>query len=236
VDGYRVEPAAQSRKRFSQDTLHSYENIRSRPQPGQLPGDEYFNNPGKNLRQSRYSGGQNNWGINKIPVLVPEDEVTDAALLKRGLNRGDGAKVCKRGYGANDPENIAIVNMFEKDRMSFEDICKKLNSDRVLNGRDPTLSANGCQNRYNRNAPILFSAEGREFIPLGARQRGQRMDDIPPTKPRGKAVWNDELDTALVLAVREWESRKWDDVAVLFKQKTGVDMDAGACANRHHII
>jgi hypothetical protein len=62
------------------------------------------------------------------------------------------------------------------------------------------------------------------------------MDDIPPTKPRAKAVWNDELDTALVLAVREWESRKWDDVAVLFKQKTGVDMDAGACANRHHII
>jgi hypothetical protein len=207
-----------------------------RPQPGQRPDDEYFNNPGKNLRQSRFSGGQNNWGVNQMPVLVPEDEVTDAALLKRGLKRGNGAKVCKRGYGANDPENIAIVNMFEKDRMSFEAIMQKLNADRVENGKDPSLSANGVQTRYNRNAPILFSTEGKDFIPLGMRKRGQRMDDIYSSGPKAKVAWNDDLDTALVMAVKEWENRKWENVAALFRQRTGVDMDATACAHRHHII
>jgi hypothetical protein len=174
--------------------------------------------------------------VNKVPVLVPEEEVSDAALLKRGLKRGDGAKVCKRGYGANDPENIAIVHMFEKDRMSFDAICNKLNADRIANGKAPTLTPNGCQTRFNRNAPILFSAEGREFIPLGMRQRGQRMDDIAPTNPTPKVAWDDELDLALVETVKEWESRKWEDVAALFKRKTGVEMDAGSCAHRHHII
>ncbi|KAN0104675.1 hypothetical protein V8E51_010420 [Hyaloscypha variabilis] len=248
VSGRRVVPAgsdgsvgssgnpAKSRRRFSQDSLLSYDNSGPRPQPGQRPDAEYFNNPGKNLAQSRFSGGQNNWGVNKVPVLVPEEEVSDAALLKRGLKRGDGAKVCKRGYGANDPENIAIVHMFEKDRMSFDAICNKLNADRIANGKAPTLTPNGCQTRFNRNAPILFSAEGREFIPLGMRQRGQRMDDIAPTNPTPKVAWDDELDLALVETVKEWESRKWEDVAALFKRKTGVEMDAGSCAHRHHII
>ncbi|KAE9363682.1 hypothetical protein N431DRAFT_497489 [Stipitochalara longipes BDJ] len=242
VNGRQVVPAGsagnppKSRKRFSQDSLLSYDQSSPRPQPGQRPDDEYFNNPGKNLAQSRFAGGQNNWGVNKVPVLVPEDEVTDAALVKRGLKRGDGARVCKRGYGANDPENIAIVNMFEKDRMSFDAICNKLNADRIANGKAPTLTPNGCQTRFNRNAPILFSAEGRDFIPLGLRQRGQRMDDIAPTNPRPKVAWDDELDLALVETVKEWESRKWEDVATLFKRKTGVDMDAGSCAHRHHII
>jgi hypothetical protein len=207
-----------------------------RPQASQRPDDEYFNNPGKNLHQSRFSGGQNNWGVNQMPVLIPEDEVTDAALLKRGLKRGNGAKVCKRGYGANDPENIAIVNMFEKDRMSFEAIMQKLNADRVENGKDPSLSANGVQTRYNRNAPILFSAEGKDFVPLGMRKRGQRMDDIYPSGPKAKVAWNDHLDTALVMAVKDWENRKWENVAALFRQRTGIDMDAAACAHRHHII
>ncbi len=226
------------RKRFSQEPLTAYaKRGPARPQAGEESDDEYFNNPGKNLRQSRYSGGQNNWGVNRKPGLVPEDEVTDAALLKRGLKRGDGADVCKRGYGANDPENIAIVNMYEIDRMSFDQISKKLNANRVENGRDPSLSANGVQNRYNRNAPILFQAEGREFVPLSQRKKGQRMDDITPSAgPNSRTPWTDELDVALVKAVKEWESGKWENVAAIFREKTGVDMDAKACALRHHII
>lgn len=153
------------------------------------------------------------------------------------MKRGDGAEVCKRGYGANDPENIAIVNMYEIDRMSFDHIYKKLNADRVENGRDPSLSANGVQTRYNRNAPILFQAEGREFVPLGQRKKGQRMDDIsPPAGPNSRTPWTDELDVALVKAVKEWESGKWEKVAGIFREKTGVDMDAKACATRHRIL
>lgn len=238
-----AEPAGASRapvkprKRFSQGPLPAAKRGPVRPQAGQEPDDEYFNSPGKNLSQSRYSGGQNNWGVNRKPPLVPEDEVTDAALLKRGLKRGDGAEVCKRGYGANDPENIAIVNMYEIDRMSFDQIYKKLNADRVENGKDPSLSANGVQTRYNRNAPILFQAEGREFVPLGQRKKGQRMDDISPSAgPNSRTPWTDELDVALVKAVKEWESGKWEKVAAIFREKTGVDMDAKACATRHRIL
>jgi hypothetical protein len=62
------------------------------------------------------------------------------------------------------------------------------------------------------------------------------MDDIAPTNPTPKVAWDDELDLALVETVKEWESRKWEDVAALFKRKTGVEMDAGSCAHRHHII
>jgi hypothetical protein len=246
VDGSRVEQAEpsgaphNSRKRFSEDGLLSYGKSGSnRRQPGQRPDDEYFNNPGRLLAPSRYSGAPNCWGVNAKPVLVPEEEVTDAALLKRGLKRGEGDKVCKRGYGANDPENIAIVNMYEKDHMSFEQIKEKLNADRITIGRDPSLSANGCQNRYNRNAPVLFQAEGRRFIPIGQRERGQRMDDIEEInrlKPASQVAWNDQLDTALVLAVKEWESRKWGEVAEIFRQRTGVDMDPDSCAKRHYII
>jgi hypothetical protein len=223
------------RKRSSQDPHLPYAKRGPvLPQAGQRSDEEYFNNPGKNLRKSRYSGGQNNWGVNQEPVLVPEDEVTDAALLKRGLKRGNGAEVCKRGYGANDPENIAIVNMYETDRMSFDQIQRKLNADRVENGRDPSLTANGVQTRYNRNAPILFKAEGRDFVPIGQRKKGERMVDISPAA--GPKAWTDDLDMALVKAVKEWESGKWENVAAIFREKTGVDMDASACAHRHHII
>ena len=158
-------------------------------------------------------------------------------MLKRGLKRGDGAEVCKRGGGANDPENIAIINMYEIDRMSFEEIKKKLNADRVENGRDPSLTTSSVQTRYNRNAPILFQAEGIEFVPVGQRKRGQRMDDISaPAGPNPRTPWTDDLDMALVKAVKEWESGKWENVAAIFREKTGVDMDASACALRHHII
>jgi hypothetical protein len=158
-------------------------------------------------------------------------------LFKRGLKRGDGAEVCKRGSGANDPENIAIINMYEIDRMSFEEIQKKLNADRVENGRDPSLTTSSVQTRYNRNAPIHFQAEGIDFVPVGQRKRGQRMDDISaPDGPNLRTPWTDDLDMALVKAVKEWESGKWENVAAIFREKTGVDMDASACALRHHII
>lgn len=226
-----------TRERFSEDNIQSYaSSIPSHSQPVQGPDDEYFNNPGRGLAPSRYSGAQNDWGVNIEPILVPGDSVTDAALLKRGLTRGEGDKVCKRGYGANDPENIAIVNMYEKDRMRFEEIATKLNEDRIANGRDPSLSANACQTRYNRNAPILFRAEHRTFIPLGQRERGQRMDDIEERPEREKVAWNDQLDTALVMAVKEWESGKWPTVAEILRERTGIHMDPDSCAKRHYII
>jgi hypothetical protein len=212
-----------------------FDNRRQRPEPapGQLPPDEYYNNPGRALAQSRYAGGENNWGINAPPVLVPQEQVTDAALLKRGLKRGKEAKVCKRGYGANDPENIAIVNMYEKDGMSFEQIKNKLNADRVKTGRNPSLSANGVHSRYNRTAPLLFGAEGKVFVPLSQRSgRGQPCGDIPTGRP----AWNDTLDTALVLVVKEWEKTKWENVAKMFQEHPGVDMEPEACAVRHHMI
>jgi hypothetical protein len=154
-------------------------------------------------------------------------------LLKRGLKRGKEDKVCKRGYGANDPENIAIVNMYEKDGMSFEEIKNKLNKDRIATGRTPSLSANGCHSRYNRTAPLLFNSEGKDFIPLSQRGgQGKRCEEIFTGKP----AWNETLDTQLVLAVKEWDTTKWQGVAQLFKERTGIDMEPESCAHRHRLI
>jgi hypothetical protein len=102
---FRVEKSgSKSRHRFSHETFISLDNRRQYPPiVGQLPQDEDYNNPGRALAQSRYAGPK----------------------------RGKEGKVCKRGCGASDPENIAIVNMYKKDGMSFEQIKNKLNADRV---------------------------------------------------------------------------------------------------------
>jgi hypothetical protein len=194
--------------------------------------DAYFNNIGRNLDDSRYSGAEMPWGVNKQPPAVPQDEVSDAALLKRGLKRGQGDKVAKRGYGANDPENIAIVNMKEQDGLSFEQIANILNERRVQAGKNPNLTITGCNGRYNRTAPLLFAAQGQEFTPLSQRKghgkHGASLLD--------QAVFNNDTDIELVNCVKEVDSQKWYSVASMFSQRTGLPMNAKAAAIRFGML
>ena len=194
--------------------------------------DAYFNNIGRNLEDSRYSGAEMPWGVNKQPPAVPQDEVSDAALLKRGLKRGQGDKVAKRGYGANDPENIAIVNMKEQDNLSFEQIANILNTKRVEAGKNPNLTVTGCNGRYNRTAPLLFAAQGQEFVPLSQRKgHGKHGGSL-----QDQAVFNNDTDIELVNCVKEVDSRKWYSVASMFTERTGLPMNAKAAAIRFGVL
>ncbi|KAL2060939.1 hypothetical protein VTL71DRAFT_8991 [Oculimacula yallundae] len=223
-------------RRFNHDTL-----LQDTPSPSPAPGskkrkltkDTRFNQPGANLAPSRYSGDPNlTWGLNQDPPSVPQNEVSDAALLKRGLTRGAKEKVCKRGYGANDPENVNIVNMKE-DGMSFPDIVEKLNEVRVENGRNPSLSVCGVTSRYNRTAPLLFAAEGRQFIPLSKRGKGDVLADGPIAE---KPVWNDELDLLLVKIAKDIDKEKWVRVSNEFNRRTGKNITGAIAAQRHTLL
>jgi hypothetical protein len=174
------------------------------------------------------------WDVSVDPEMVDQSEVSDASLLKRNIARGEGKKVCKRGYGASDPENIAIVNMKEFDDLSFEEIAKRLNEKRIAEGHEPSLSAIGVNSRYNRTAPLLFSAQGKEFIPLSKRKGKAR--EIFEANRDGVLEWTNELDIALVGAVKEVDAARWNTVALLFEEKTGKKLSASAAAVRHNLL
>lgn len=194
----------------------------------------YFNIFGQRLEPSRYSGAAMPWDVSIDPEMVDQSEVSDASLLKRNIARGKGKRICKRGYGASDPENIAIVNMKEFDNLSFDEIAKRLNEKRVAEGKEPSLSAVGVNSRYNRTAPLLFSAQGKEFIPLSKRKGKAR--EIFEANRDGVLDWNDELDIALVNCVKEVDAARWNTVALLFEERTGKRLNACAAAVRHNLL
>ncbi|KAG4437557.1 hypothetical protein IFR05_006944 [Cadophora sp. M221] len=223
---------------FSHDTLVSpiaspTSAYVSKKRKSMDPSGPRFNQPGASLGPSRYSGDPSvGWGLNQDPPSVPQTSVSDAALFKRGLTRGAKEKVCKRGYGANDPENVNIVNMKE-DGMSFGEIVEKLNLVRVENGRAPSLSVCGVTSRYNRTAPLLFAAEGRQFIPLSKRGKGDVLADGAITE---KPTWSDDLDLVLAQCVKDIDKEKWGRVAKEFNRRTGKNIGAGAAALRHTLL
>ncbi|KAH7313093.1 hypothetical protein BKA65DRAFT_152078 [Rhexocercosporidium sp. MPI-PUGE-AT-0058] len=227
-----------SRQLFSHDTFLNDTPGRSsasvsKKRKATEQGGPRFNQPGASLAPSRYSGDPSlTWGLNQDPPSVPQTSVSDAALLKRNLTRGAKDKVCKRGYGANDPENVNIVNMKE-DGMSFAEIVEQLNNVRVANGRAPSLSVCGVTSRYNRTAPLLFAAEGRQFIPLSKRGKGEVLADGPLAE---KPLWNDELDLILAQCVKDIEKEKWGRVAKEYNRRTGKNITAAAAALRHTLL
>jgi hypothetical protein len=174
------------------------------------------------------------WDVATDPEMIDQTEVSDASLLKRNIARGKGKKICKRGYGASDPENIAIVNMKEFDKLSFDEIARKLNDKRVKEGKTPSLSAVGVNSRYNRTAPLLFSSQGKEFIPLSKRKG--RAKEFHDAYKDGVVIWDDELDLVLVNCVKDVEAAKWTTVATLFQERTGKSLNATAAALRHSLL
>jgi hypothetical protein len=185
------------------------------------------------LLASRHSGGSlhNTYGdrsndrrdTNKAPEFINEDDVTDEWLEKRGMKRsaphGSGRKIPKRSCGANDPENIQIVNLREQEDMSFAEIVKVMNARRTKVGKDPRLTSTGVANRYNRTAPLLFAAAGMKWVPLNQRKKGTQYNEV---------VWTPKMNKILCRAVKKVESSKWEQVAERFNAETGLQMDAAA--------
>ncbi|KAF7956774.1 hypothetical protein EAE96_004101 [Botrytis aclada] len=197
--------------------------------------DIFFNGPGENLAPSRYSGAVMPWGVNQQPVLVDQETVSDAHLKKRGLTRPPpGGKVGKRSYGANDPENIAIVNMKENQGMSFAEIAEHLNSEREKQGKKPDLSVCGVNGRYNRTAPILFATQGLKFVPLSERKKAKGA--AAHGKSNNKAGWTVEAENKLVDIVKQVDAEKWGNVAHLLNMELyngRAVYDATTCARRY---
>ncbi|ESZ99114.1 hypothetical protein SBOR_0524 [Sclerotinia borealis F-4128] len=194
-----------------------------------------FGTPSQDLAPSRYSGAVMPWGVNQQPVLVDQDTVSDAHLKKRGLTRPPpGEKVGKRSYGANDPENVAIVNMKENEGLSFAQIADDLNLKRVAAGKRPGLTVCGVNGRYNRTAPILFATQGLKFVPLSERRRSGGAAAHGSTTR--KAGWTVEAENRLVEVVKQVESEKWGQVARILNAELydGRPVhDATTCAKRY---
>ncbi|KAB8301380.1 hypothetical protein EYC80_003256 [Monilinia laxa] len=194
-----------------------------------------FDTSSQNLAPSRYSGAVMPWGVNQQPVLVDQESVSDAHLKKRGLTRPPpGEKVVKRSYGANDPENVAIVNMKENDHLSFAEIAEALNLRRVECGRAPSLTVCGVNGRYNRTAPILFATRGMNFVPLSDRKKAGGAKAHGSSTSR--ASWTAEAENRLVEIVKQVEAVKWTQVAKLLNADlyNGQAIhDAAHCAKRY---
>lgn len=195
----------------------------------------HFDTSSQNLAPSRYSGAVMPWGVNQQPVLVDQETVSDAHLKKRGLTRPPpGKKVVKRSYGANDPENVAIVNMKENDKLSFAEIAEALNLRRVECGRAPSLTVCGVNGRYNRTAPILFAARGMNFVPLSDRKKASGAKAHGSSTSR--AGWTVEAENRLVEIVKQVEAVKWTQVSKLLNADLyngQVIHDAAHCAKRY---
>jgi hypothetical protein len=112
--------------------------------------------------------------INKVPSLVPTEQVSDAALVKRGLKRTGAARIASRATGATDPDNIKIIHLFDNERLPFIEIAKRLNDEKIAKGLKPIFTENSCHNRYNRNAPLLYATDGKEWVPLHKRRNYKR--------------------------------------------------------------
>jgi hypothetical protein len=180
-------------------------------------------NSGGSLHNTQGDPSKDRRDTNKAPEFVNEDDVTDEWLEKRGKKRsaphGSGKKIPKRSCGANDPENIQIVNLREQEDMSFAEIVKVMNARRTKVGKDPRLTSTGIANRYNRTAPLLFAAAGMKWVPLNMRKKGTQYNEV---------VWTPKMNKTLVRAVKKVESSKWEQVAKIFNAETGLSMDAAA--------
>lgn len=200
------------------------------------PGMQPFEGQG-DMREPVNSGGvdsgRSTRDLSNVPVMVEQDEISDAYLKKRGIERpSSGKKVCKRGYGASDPENIRIVNLREFGDMNFEQIKNVLNKERIERGNDPKLTTTGVANRYGRTAPLLFAGQNIQWIPLNQR-RGKNMAEAI-TAP--KVNWTPERDMMLVNAVEQWKATKWEEVVKIFNRESGCNADVSAASSRYVLI
>ncbi len=184
-----------------------------------------FHNFGKRLRPSRFAGDPsiNSWHTNQDPVLVDRASIKEASLLKRRLNPDASKdKVCPRGYGSNDPENIRIVNLKDSKKLSFQEIADTLNDTRTKEGRIPSLTVCAVTSRYNRTAPILYASEGKVFVPMSKRGGRNRAN---PDIPTGNISWTPELSSTLVSMNKEYEANRWKAVAEMFNEITRENID-----------
>ncbi|KAG9244476.1 hypothetical protein BJ878DRAFT_550313 [Calycina marina] len=150
---------------------------------------------------------------NRMSMMSSPVTPQDALLIKRDLPEAEGSSSVKRAVGPYDPENLAIVNMYDYDGKEWRQIAKELNDKRVKHGRVPSLTPNCVILRYNRTAPIYYESIGQEFIPLKKRKKGALPGQEFEIKDQALAAWDNEQDRALALMVKNYDEMKWKIVA-----------------------
>jgi len=185
----------------------------------------------KDLRPSRYSGANDiPYYTNRDPIMVPVSEVSNASMIKRGTKPTSTGHVAKRAYGVTDPENLEIVRMKEEELLTFKEIAKRLNAERVRKGHAAGLTACGVTSRYARCAPVIFAANGIEFVALS--ERGGR-NKPNPIKRDSRVAWDPKMLEELARIEKEFMATKWDVVASRFNDSMNTNITADEAATRH---
>ncbi|ELR04481.1 hypothetical protein VC83_01997 [Pseudogymnoascus destructans] len=147
-----------------------------------------------------------------------------------------GKPLGRRSKGANDPENIAIVNWYDNYNMSFVDIAQRLNSRQEATGKPGTFTPNSIHNRYNRCAPIIYRANGRVFIAIKDRRKHAPEELDAMSYGLQSIEWTPNKDRFLRNMVQEYDANKWLRVAEAFTALTGERVSSGAVSTRFSLI
>jgi hypothetical protein len=176
------------------------------------------NNPqGKKLVPSRPTR-QARWETHTALKVIDADTVSKASLKKRDIPDTGAKKICTKTTGANDPENISIVNMKDIEGLTFEEIAARVNAKRIVDGKMPDMKPNAANCRYNRTAPHLYQMQGIPFVRLADRANADGKYKY--TKEQEQLIWTDEMDQALVDIEHEYRVNKWKFIAKKFADQT----------------
>ncbi|OBT54614.1 hypothetical protein VE04_05056 [Pseudogymnoascus sp. 24MN13] len=161
----------------------------------------------------------------------------DRAAHRVGSSQQKAGKLPgRRSKGANDPENIAIVNWYDNYNMSFVEIAQRLNSRQEATGKPGTFTPNSIHNRYNRCAPIIYRANGRVFVAIKDRRKHAPEELDAMSYGAYSIEWTPNKDQLLRRTVQEDEANKWRRVAEAFTASTGERVGEGAVSTRFLLI
>ncbi|OBT88128.1 hypothetical protein VE02_03526 [Pseudogymnoascus sp. 03VT05] len=147
-----------------------------------------------------------------------------------------GTSSGRRSKGANNPENIEIVNWYDNHNMSFPDIARRLNDRQEAKGKLATFTPNSIHNRYNRCAPIIYQAYGRVFVAIKDRKK-HAPEELDAMSIGSQSVdWTPLKDDFLKRTVEAYEANKWDSVAESFAAATKERVSARTVATRYGMM
>lgn len=96
-----------------------------------------------NLRPSRHSGRVEYHRVLHPPEAVEADGQDDSFGQQKQDSKKSGAgKKTKRASGANDQENIDLINMFDFEKKTWAEISDILNERRIATGGTPSITPN----------------------------------------------------------------------------------------------
>ena len=164
----------------------------------------------------------------------------------------------------HDPENHEIKRLREEG-LSWAEIEKEMNNQRVKTGRMPNLTENAVYSRYMRNAPRIAAANGEFWLPrtrpaspadspspdannasASANQRSskrKRSRDAATRKTaavqrdfEATAQFTPEQDELLVRVYKEVLDETWETVSRRIVDRGGPKVDPETCARRYSML